>query len=214
MSIDCFAPPDISKWKIRPINGGVIVVTNAGVEKLRADGSVSRLLQDYRQDIRAAYMVPGATRRDVRHHLKAGGNSDVYCVGQSDVVVKEALHTQSVFHAMQRAEQVRCIAARVLPAHVRVPEYYAAVISKKLPRQYLVIQKVNAGTTVEDIKDGTHPFTEWEGQILEDFATTRHTLDKIDGIKSIFTDWHEGNVVVDFDTVSTERPYTLWVLDQ
>lgn len=214
MSIDCFTPPDISGWKIRSIDGGVIVVTNAGVQKFRDDVNLRRLLRGYRQDIRAAYMVPGVTRRDVRHHLKAGGNSDVYHVGHSDVVVKEALHTQSVFHAMQRAENVRCIAARVLPAHVRVPEYYAAVISRKLPRQYMVMQKVNAGTTVEDVKDGTHPFAEWEGQILEDFATTRRTLDEIDGISSIFTDWHAGNVVVDFDTVSSERPYTLWVLDQ
>lgn len=202
---DCFQETDVSDWRFFPIENGHVVVTDSGKEKVKDDGEILRLLRHYKNDIRDVMS-------NVRHHLKSGGNSDVYNCGDL-TVVKEALGTQSAYYAMQRAENVRCLCEQVLPDYVKVPAHYALVTSTNLTRQYLIMEKVNEGVTIEDIKE-RNIYPEYRDDIVNTFNELKNKLRDIEGVDQIITDFHEGNIVVDFSTPSSEKPYTFWLLDQ
>ncbi len=204
-SATCFRETDVSNWKHFPIEGGYVVITDAGQEKIKNDHEFLELLGQYRRDVR--YVM-----NNVRQHFRSGGNSDVYHCG-GHTVIKEVIGTQSAYFAMQRAENVRCLCDQVLPNYVSVPRHYALIFSTKLPRQYLIMEKVDDGITIEDIKE-QNLYPEFRDDIKASFYELKRILFSIDGIKQIVTDFHEGNIVVDFSTPTTEKPYTFWLLDQ
>ncbi len=75
------------------------------------------------------------------------------------------------------------------------------------------MEKVDDGITIEDIKE-QNLYPEFRDDIKASFYELKRILFSIDGIKQIVTDFHEGNIVVDFSTPTTEKPYTFWLLDQ
>ncbi len=207
---------DGSKWKLYDIEGGKLVLTENGQTLLAKDSSLRGALRSYRHELLNPPLSP-VMRRPFRH----GGNSDVFEVGETGLVVKEAGQGQSVWFALERLDYLYRICKDSLPPYIRVPEHYGAVFSSNLSRQYLLMEKVNDGTTVEDFtKDAGN--TEQAAVVQGAFDKAKILLDKaIDSHAKaqgypdrLLVDWHEGNVIVDFDSPVEEMPFTLWIIDQ
>ncbi len=207
---------DGSRWRMFDLNGGNLVLTQNGQELVSKRPSVLTDLKGYRHELLNPGM-PASMRRPFRH----GGNSDVYEVGDTDLVIKEAGNEQSVWFSLERLDYLYGICEESLPPFIRVPEHYGALFSAKLDRQFLLMQKVNNGFTIQDLlDDNSNP--QRAGMVkgafdraksLLDQAIKRHELE--DGYPHrLLTDWHEGNVIVDFEKPTNEYPFTLYVIDQ
>ena len=75
---------------------GVVVLTHAGAELLRSRGvseSIMPALKRYRDAVKA-----GAENSD-RRIFAVSSNSTVFAVGDTEIIVKEAKHTQAVYYA-------------------------------------------------------------------------------------------------------------------
>lgn len=207
---------DGSKWRVYDVDGGHLVLTQNGQHLLSKNPSLGGALRRYRHEVLNPQDSP-FVRKPFRH----GGNSDVYDVGDTGLVMKEAGNRQSIWFALERLDYLYGICEQSLPPHIRVPEHYGALFSTNLDRQFLLMEKVNNGITIQDVVDnGSDPKkvemikTAFNGaRSLLDEAIARHAKD--DGYPhSLLVDWHEGNVVVDFGKPAGEYPFTLYIIDQ
>lgn len=207
---------DGSKWRVYDVDGGHLVLTQNGQHLLSKNPSIASALRTYRDEALNPVVSP-IIRRPFRH----GGNSDVYDVGDTGLVIKEAGNEQSIWFALERLDYLYGICEQSLPPHIRVPEHLGALFSKNLDKQFLLMEKINNGLTIQDVvDDGSEPEkakiveTAFEGaKLLLDEAIVAHATD--DGYPhSLLVDWHEGNVIVDFAKPAGDYPFTLYIIDQ
>ena len=113
------------------------------------------------------------------------------------------------------------------PNVIRVVKALGAVFSGQLKRQYLVMERINSGLTVEDVKEGRYQeeygYTNKEReQILAQFEEAKRQLDKaiVDHAEgdaaemNLLPDWHEGNVLIDFTNPTEQKRYSMVLVDQ
>lgn len=210
---------DGSCWHIYHLpNGGVAVVTEKGRE-IGKDLDILAILNQYKQDATNHRQDGNANRRKWFDH---GGNSDVFEVKGTEVVVKEASTSQSVIQALDRMDYLHRICEQELAPNIRVPDHYAAISSSALDRQYLIMKKANAGLTVEDILQGEFD-DQLKVEVETDFSNANSAIKQIvqeyydQGLipyDNLTPDFNAGNVIVDFTIPTEDRPYTLWVIDQ
>lgn len=150
-----------------------------------------------------------------------GSKWRVYDVGDTGLVMKEAGNEQSIWFALERLDYLYGICEQSLPPHIRIPEHYGALFSRNLDKQFLLMEKVNNGLTVQDVlNDESEPEKAELVEVL--FDSAKPLLDKAiaahatdDGYPhSLLVDWHEGNVIVDFGKPAGEYPFTLYIIDQ
>lgn len=209
---------DQSKWRIFPLRRGAVVVTASGQKLFEEQPAFRSLLRDYRTDIRNQ----GHTSPMQRQYFNHGGNSDVYTVGSTPLVVKETSTDHSTWLALDRMDYLYNICNTDLPPHVRVPEHYGAIFSGELKKQYLLMRKANDGVTVEDVKDSPTHQNDTKAMVAAEFGKLKKLLDnainkfkeKTGLQKNLLPDWHEGNVIVDFSTSTQKVPFTFWIIDQ
>lgn len=214
---------DGSRWRIFTLpSGGRVVLTSRGNEILSYNPQLRHVLMEYKRDAQTR------NENGLRKWFRAGGNSDVYTVGNTDLVVKEASTSHSVWSALDRMDYLQGIAVRHLPTYIRVPDHYGIVFPRNgghFNRQYMLIQKVNEGLTVADLKnkDVKVDMPEWMKELaLKEFETleekVQEAIDKATGRdfmpKNLLPDWDAGNVIVDLSTPRKEMPFTFWIIDQ
>jgi hypothetical protein len=125
---------DDSQWRIYDIQRGKVVLTENGQKLFDHNPDLRAILGEYRHDLLNPSQMPIA-RRPFKH----GGNSDVFEVGNTNLVIKEAKNTQSIWSALDRMDYLYAVCQRSLPPYVRVPEHYGALFSADLSRQYLLM---------------------------------------------------------------------------
>ena len=229
---------DGSKWRRFDISGGSVILTAEGQRITQQQPEVLRALRQYKIDIKES-VRPETARR--RYYLKSGGNADIFNVIGTDLVVKENSpnSSYSLWSAIDRMDYLYSICESCLPPHIRVPKHLAVILSRDLQKQYMVIEKINAGLNVADILNpdidpitvstivehfkGQMSFDQIKNLIVKKYLEAKELLDVANqqcyqqGIvpfDELLTDWARGNVLVDFDTPTPDTPFTLWIIDQ
>lgn len=210
---------DGSRWRRFDLHeGGFLVLTTRGQELLSHNPELRKKLLGYRNEARRG------ENSEHRKWFKAGGNSDVYTLGDYPMVIKEASTAHSAWSALDRMDYLFGICVRSLPPHIRVPDHYGVLTSRNLRKQYLLIQKVNDGLTVADLVEGDAfaPRPYLKDLVLREFDgledKVKKAIDKTPGRQymptNLLPDWDSGNTIVDFDTPTTTMPFTFWIIDQ
>lgn len=211
---------DGSRWRLFELpSGGKLVLTARGSELLSFNPTLRHTLLDYRREARSNQA------HSARQWFRAGGNSDIYQVGQSGMVIKEASTAHSVWFALDRMDYLEGICRRHLPSYIRVPDHYGVLIPGSGARQYLLMEKVNEGLTVADLKEGVNgvDMPDWMKKLaIKEFegleTKVKEAIDKATGRnfmpKNLLPDWDAGNVIVDQSTPRKDMPFTFWIIDQ
>ena len=170
----------------------------------------------------------------VRKYLGGEGNGSVYAVGRTGIAIKEAGTQQSVHWALERMDGLyRAIENgkrhRLIPEWIGLPKHYGYLIppiSTEDQRQYMLMQQIDSGVTIEDVRSlssgtiedreriqnrlGT-PLTQTEIQGIEEQwkklegflntaivqANTSKGVDEQRTFKQMVPDFHEGNVLIE-----------------
>ncbi|OGM29939.1 hypothetical protein A2630_03825 [Candidatus Woesebacteria bacterium RIFCSPHIGHO2_01_FULL_44_10] len=215
---------DNTRWRKFNLKGGYAIVTESGQKliKARYPDILSKLALYKEEAFKHGVRQSSTTRK----WLRSGGHSDVYQIPGENIVIKEADFEHSIPLALERMDYLFAV-ANDLPKFIRVPRHLAIVYSNHLDRQYLIMEKANAGITVaeflENAKIDSSINPETVRLVREKFDQAKDLLDeKIEEMKksgivhheNLLPDWHKGNVIVDFDTPTRNTPFTLWIIDQ
>ena len=225
--------PDGAHWEMFDVSGGKAVLTSKGKELFRERPQTWRDLRSYRK--KAAGKKPPGKDPNIRRHFASGGNSDVYTAGEG-LVMKEAKPAGgSLFFTVDRMDRLLNVIESQVPRWIDIPSHYGLLFSNNLERQYLLMQRIDSGVTVEHILN--------PGALTEDQATNlevafpglsqgeqddvRERFEDAGRIltsaldeagyepSSYLTDWHEGNVLVErLETPVADSPHKMWVIDQ
>lgn len=216
---------DGHRWRIFDIDSGKVIVTACGQELLQNGRLLRAALGDYKTAVRFG------RGNGIRTWFRSGANSDVYSLGNLPIVVKEASTSHSVWSALDRMDHLFWICQSFMPAHIRVAKHYGAIFSANLRRQYLIVEKINAGLTVQDVADGNHDesVTKQVGKIggpsvvvneycrikkQLDITIDAHRASGVDLPNNLLPDWEKNNVVVDLTQPTPYMPFTLCIIDQ
>jgi hypothetical protein len=233
MSLSHLETSTVNSWSHYPLSSGAVTLTGRGKNAIQEHPNLLQLAHDYRmsQMGRTVTSLSG-----VRAPFRHGGNSDVYHLADaSDIVVKEGTDGKSLYYAMRRMDILKTIIEYGVPRWVDVPDHLALVDSRDLPRQYMFMQKIDSGITVQDINDFRQGDTALDRRVTASlgslssqdkaevqgrFTMSRNLLDNFmvgNGIDpgDYLTDWHEGNVLVEKLSVPiADSSFRLWVIDQ
>ena len=135
-------------------NGSVITVTAEGKSLLAKKGLTTKKLLVF---MRAS--VGHEQKPHVRRFIAGQGNGTVYALGTSGLAIKETAGTQSIHSAVERMDSLYRILENAtrngyLPAWIGLPKHYGYLTppaGAKNNRQYLLMEKIQDGVTVEDI---------------------------------------------------------------
>lgn len=208
---------DGSKWRIFDLsNHGKLVLTTRGGNLFRNNSDLWRAINQYRHDIKDH-------TSSVRKYFRSGGNSDVYSVGEHPLLIKETFSAHSAWSSLDRMDYLYGICEGFMPPHINVPMHYGILFSQKMTRQYLLMHKVNDGTTVADVYNGIYPVKpSLRRTVLEEYDKAEMLikryidtqLNQEECFTNLLPDWERNNVVVDFDQPIGTYPFSLWIIDQ
>ncbi|MBI2329948.1 hypothetical protein HYU94_00990 [Candidatus Daviesbacteria bacterium] len=210
---------DGSSWRaFHTPDGTHLIVTQRGLELLKFNPALRKAILNYRDDANPfSHSTTGA-----RTYFKAGGNGDVYNLDSYPILIKESFSQHSLWSALDRMDHLHGICIRYLPPSIRVPDQYGVLFSRKSPKEYLMMQKINEGLTVADIINGYSVGKSLREVILREFSTLREKVEAAikvkDGDSGIYSnllpDWDAGNILVDLGTKTKDYPFTFWIIDQ
>jgi hypothetical protein len=225
--------PDGAKWTeyLLP-SRGVVVLTSSGRELLHDHPHLWKEVRNYRKAVTGRKMG----ELGVREHLASGGNSDVYFLGSGkpQIAVKEAQNTQSAYSALLRMDTIQGVVEKELPRWFNLPPHYGLLDAASLDRQYLFMEAVDAGITLEDIqqaqpgsprlervRQSMGKLTDNEKMEIRGRFDYAHEM-LLDALwandldpEAYLTDWHEGNVLVErLATPIAESHFLLSLIDQ
>ncbi len=240
ISREVFEQPDGAHWQIYHINRGFIALTSRGQELLSTRPGVWPALHAYRQAVTEKGMgktaLPGAL--GTRAYFASGGRSDVYEL-QPGLAIKEANNEQSVWNALLRMDTLCSVIEGGLPRWLDIPTHYGALVSSNLGTQFLLMQKIDSGLTVQDVHSSVierHLMSDMKLEqvrrefgsvsnrdhevIMNRFAESEALLRKgliSNGLmpEDYLPDYHPGNVLVERShTPVGGSDFKLWVIDQ
>lgn len=221
---------DGNQWQRKELtNGGSMVLTSRGLELLSFNSPMQTLLQRYKEEVaqvRQGQFLP-AVDAVARRFFRSGGNSSLYKVGDSEVLIKEGKRAgrPSLWESLDRMDYLYGICMGYLDPDVRVPDHYGLYTPPDPTEpEYLMMRKINNGVTVEDVarKRVSLP-DQLKDQVEQDFSSlktrVRAVIQKVQQFQQIpyrnlLPDWTDANVLVDFTTHTRTRSYTLWIIDQ
>jgi hypothetical protein len=232
MSRETVTQPDGAVWEYYDLEQGHLVITGRGRELARNNPGVFSDIQQYRQ----AVMRRGDARfkPNTREHFASGGNSDVYSMG-GPLAVKEATNSQSLLFALERMDRLHNVMEKGVPRWIDMPAHYGMLIGKHLSRQYMLMEKIDTGVTVEHVlsNGGTteiqrQKVRERFSNLTDDQRTTisagfdragdiLHSALEAESLdpKQYMPDWHEGNVLLEPLPVPVgDSHFKYWVIDQ
>lgn len=201
-------------------NGTKAVLTSRGRELFAFNPELRNKLNVYRSE------AEGNISGFMRTKFRPGGNSTVYRLGDTELLIKEGLrgNRPPLWLSLDRMDYLYGVCERFLDPYVKVPDHYALFTPAIGHVEYLLMRKINNGVTVEDVKKGRVAVAESTMEsVAEDFLTLKKTIkDAIDRMQhtlkipypNLLPDWSESNVLVDFTLQPRDKPYTLWIIDQ
>lgn len=222
--------PDGAEWHIYHTDDGIVALTSKGRESLDLD--TWRNLREYRKKVMGQTALDGDPQ--VRRYFVSGGNSDVYHLNDR-LVVKEAKPTGSVFYSMERMDTIYDIISTSMPRWIDMPAHYGFLQSRHLNHQYLLMERVDSGLTVQDVIDPEIPNNRQRDAITREFGmvTPEDQIEvkrRFEVAKEILTtaveaagyqpddlltDLHEGNMLVErLRTPVAGSNFKMWVIDQ
>lgn len=234
-----FIKPDGATWTSYPLEGGELLLTAQGNQLLHDSPEVIRLFRAYRKAV--TNRTPGRARipevdgMPARQHFTSGGNSDLYTFG-SRLVVKEGTGAMSLYSALERMDELHNVLEKgSVPRWIDMPTHYGLLVARSLDRQYLLMEKVDAGITVEHVVKGGGTTAaqreelatkfgdmgsrrRWE--VAGQFSLMREHLNEAISRQGLnpdqyLPDWHEGNVLVEPLKVPIgDSHYKFWIIDQ
>jgi hypothetical protein len=149
--------------------------------------------------------------------------------------MKEALNTQSLWFALERMDRLCGAIEQGVPRWLDIPAHYGLLTSPDLTHQYMMIQQIDTGVTVENVLKGNGSTPAQREMVERHFGDMtdeqRHLVQtRFDQAGPILTnalvgsglepeqympDWHEGNVLVEPLRVPVAgTPFKFWVIDQ
>lgn len=221
-------------------NGNELTLTSRGQELLSYNPKLRGLIRGYISEAKIAAEVKDMDKnqRDgllnkppiFRTIFRRGGNSEVYHLldngVKSNLLIKEAERgtRPSLQIALRSMDYLQGVCLRELNPLVGIPDHYALFQDNQNGIEYLLIQRIDDGITVQDILRGRvavdpnivkaveADFSQLKKQVITAISNFRERLNI--PYKNLLTDWTDANVLVDLKTRSNIRPYTFKIIDQ
>lgn len=228
-------------------NGSMVVVTAEGKNLLTRKGLTVKKLLVYMRASSEHVQEP-----HVRRYIAAGGNGTVYELGNTGLAMKEAGARHSVHSAMERMDSLyqlleHAIVTEHLPGWIGLPKHYGYLvppIDAHNTRQYVLMEQIDGGVTVEDVlsilergdaernlieKRLGHPITDediadigaqWQElqplvQTAVNYENSLLPKDSRRSFKERVPDFHEGNVLIEkLEKPIAGKRFKLWLIDQ
>jgi len=230
LTVESLHRDGLSSWTLYTTPNAHAVITARGRELIEERPDVLATLRNYRRIAMGSHVG----QLGVRDHLASGGNSDVYRAGPR-LAMKEGSTGQSLWFALNRMDSLCDVIEESMPRWLDIPHHYGLLISPLLDRQYMLMQQIDAGVTVEHVLSGQAP-TDAQNEILRTSFGDLTDEDR-DQIRGLFDhagrlmtealvdrgmdpgqympDWHEGNMLIERQRVPIAgSQYKLWVIDQ
>lgn len=212
---------DRASWRSFKLSeGGSAILTARGMELLYHNKPLRVLLREYRDEARHN------TIGKVRKYFRPGGNSTVYKLADTEILIKEGERKgrPPLWNALDRMDYLYGICLQYLDPYVRVPDHYALFSPANSDQEYLMMRKINNGVTVEDVQRGRVSVEDRvREEVNRDFSTLKERVREVINIskshkqipyRNLIPDWTPANVLVDLHTRPVNKPYTLWIIDQ
>ena len=229
---------DGAKWRQFDIEGGVVILTSAGQEFVQ-DTNIKEVLRDLKQYRKEVEGEAIDSKESTRLEMANGGNGTVYALGDKDVAIKESNSSHSLYSAMYRMDHLSHIVETSMPHWISVAKHYGIITSNKLDKEYLFMEKIDNGITLEDIegyvKHGKGRFPKMQQSIQTIFGEiTTEDLEEIKAqrtefiermgtyadengvrVESLIPDPNPANILVTpLRTPIGGKKFKLWVIDQ
>jgi hypothetical protein len=191
-------------------------------------------------------------KNHIRSILGSQGNGSVYALGRTGIAVKEANSSHSIHMSTERMDRLYQLfeegkKKNLIPGWISIPKHYGYLtppMSARNNRQYLIMEQVDAGVTVEDIisisdrgaterekvekrfgypvsdqdvEDIKNQWVEFNNILVSIVEDSNKNLDKENQktFKQWMPDIHEGNVLVDvIKTPVDGKKFKFWIIDQ
>lgn len=223
--------PDGAMWRRFSIEGGEVVLTSRGRELFADNPGLREELHEYR---RAAVLGHTSTEGTMRRFFAEGTNARIYTLND-DLLVKEAVKNgMNMSLALRRMDAIQAVMELGVPQWIRMPVHYGLIRSDNMEHQYMLMDRVDAGITVEHITD---PEISWVqrmgveaemGPITAEDRTevawryaeaeqilTQALADAGHVPRDYLTDWQPLNVVVErLTTPVAESNFMFSIIDQ
>ncbi len=224
--------PDGAIWRRYLIDKGEVVLTSRGRELFHNNPELWRDIHAYRNKLLGKVALGESSTREF---FAKGTNARLYKLNDTLLVKEAALNGMNMPLALKRMDTIQSVIENGAPRWIDMPVHYGLLATQKLDRQYVLMDRVDAGITVEHIaapeelseveRRGLH--SEFGAVSLDDQA---EVADRYEQLKQILdqsladadlvpsdylTDWHMGNVVVErLQTPIAGSNFKMWVIDQ
>lgn len=223
--------PDGAMWRRFAIDDGEVVLTSRGRELFANNPEIREELHEYR---RLAIMGKVGTDGAMRSFFAEGTNARVYTLNDNLLVKEASRNGMNMSKALRRMDTIKAIIELGMPNWISMPVHYGLIRSRRLEHQYMLMDRVDAGITVEHIIDPEISLVERRGVEAEmgpitaaDRAEVAMRYAEVEQILTqgladaghipgdYLTDWQPRNVVVErLATPVAGSNFRLSVIDQ
>ena len=144
---------DGSEWHRYETPDSHVFLTSQGRELFGKNHGVSKSLREYAREAQIEYATPRNGSYETRTFLAEGQNARVFNVEGTGLVVKEKKTIgDDILKSLGRMDRLVSSVESHAPRWVDIPRHYGALVLKSdLGKQYLLMEKVDAGVSVGDI---------------------------------------------------------------
>lgn len=215
------------------VDGHEALLTSRGHELFESNPNIEGLIKLY--FVKAlGQTVLGSEIDGIRKFFAEGSNSRIYTV--SNTLLMKETNAHSMKMMLDRMSLITTAVETSVPRWVDVPYHYGLFRGAELPRQYVLMDKVESSVTVKHITQPDElsdieragvdkifgPITDNErNEIAERYDIAQQliheALAKLLDINpvDVLSDWHRGNVLVQrLVTPVASSEFKLWVIDQ
>lgn len=140
---------DGSQWRVYDTPNSVIWLTGSGRNLLARDRKLHGYFKEYLQAIEEGEY----SQLSARPFFAKGSQSKVFSLGDKQLLIKEAKpNSELLIPSLERMDRLVDAVERRCPRWIDVPHHYGALMPKNdITRQFMLLEKIDAGVTVGDI---------------------------------------------------------------
>jgi hypothetical protein len=159
---------DGSRWRQYETPNALIWLTRSGRQLLASDRGLYAYFQEYIESLNDDESTPESGRP----FFAKGSQSQIYSLGDNHLVVKESKQGgELLLPQMERMDRLVDAVERSCPRWIDVPHYYGILAPKSDPyRQFLLMERIDAGVSVGDVLEYGRPRTRTETGFLAEGA--------------------------------------------
>lgn len=232
--------PGGEQWHRYDLRDGFAITTGSLASLISEHRAFHGEMNSYRRQLVAAQAGSLAAESALYHpnrtYVAEGGDGTVYAIGNK-LAVKEAKpwSGKSFLEYFERMENLRVVIQEHLPHWVSTPANYGLYVSEDEARQYLLMQQIGGGITLEDIhKPGRATAFKRDKLARLRGSLSVGTLGELDdrlhethmklvgalraeGLRydEYLQDWGPHNVIVErLENPIADSRFKLWIIDQ